>query len=150
VASFSPVLRGHADSSCMACTLEHSTNISEIRFELEIGDRGYGGNSWKNWLAEIPKWISGFKSLVRLEFVLTCHSWDRNECGLEFLAMDMRDLVGGTVGVDMRGHRVSLSDEAWGLGGDGDLKVWQMTWEWKPKKGQVIDCSKLIRESDLD
>jgi hypothetical protein len=69
----------------------------------------------------------------------------RFPCGLEFLAMDMRDLVGGTVGVDMRSHRVSLSDEAWGLGGDGDLKVWQMAWEWKPKKGQVIDCSKLIR-----
>jgi len=106
VSSIDQVSRRHADSSCITRILERSTNIREVRLELDIGDRWRGLKTVStDWVTELPKWITGFKSLTRLEFVLTCASWDQNRRELESLAMRMLDLVRGKLGVDMRSHR---------------------------------------------
>jgi hypothetical protein len=148
VSSIDQVSRRHADSSCITCILERSTNIREVRLELDIGDRWCGPRTvWTDWVTELPKWITGFKSLVRLEFVLTCTSWGQYQWELESLAMRMLNLASGKLGVDMRSHRVSVLNKAWAR---GDQTVWQKAWEWKAMEGQVIDCSKLICKLDLD
>ena len=148
VSSIDQASRRHSDSSCIARILERSTNIREVRLELDIGDRWCGPRTvGTDWVTELPKWITGFKSLTRLEFVLTCTSWDQNRWELESLAMRMLDLVRGKLGVHMRNHRASVLNEAWAR---GNLMVWQKAWEWKAMEGQVIDCSKLICELDID
>ena len=148
MSSIDQVSRRHADSSCIACILERSTNIREVRLELDIGGRWRGPRTVStDWVTELPKWITGFKSLTRLEFVLTCTSWDQNRRELESLAMRMLDLVRGKLGVDMRSHRASVLNKAWA---SGSLMVSQKAWEWKAMEGQVIDCSKLIFELDIN
>jgi hypothetical protein len=127
------------DPACIADAVEHATNIREVTFELHFGIRL--GEPATDWVLELPKWISRFNKLARLEFVLTGLSWDQYEKQKE-VAEGIVGLVSTRIGAKVRSHRGASALNV----RCGELEIQEKAWEWVAEKGKVIDCSKLVCE----
>jgi hypothetical protein len=132
------------DPACIAPTVEHATNIREVTLELQFRSSAFCDEIEPDHVSELPKWISRFNRLARLELVLTCLSWDRLKAQQE-VAEGIVGLFSTKLGVKVRSHR-GVSTRRSDYPRLGELEIQQKAWEWVAEKRKVIDCSKLVYE----
>jgi hypothetical protein len=133
-----------SDPACIAFTVEHATNIREVTLELQFGSSAFCDALETDYVSVLPKWISRFNRLARLEFVLTGLSWDRLKAQQE-VAEGVVGLVSRKLDIKVRSHR-GVSAQRSVYPRFGELEIQQKVWEWVAEKRKVIDCSKLICE----
>jgi hypothetical protein len=130
--------RDFTNPKTLAAIFWYATNIHDLILELHLAQPVFLGPRI-DWTMELPKWMTSFRSLKRLQFILAViwtTSWTQHQMELEAAAKCMIDLMRTRVGAVVQSHKGA---SVWT---GSSQYIQQKTWEWKAGKGQLMDCSK--------